>query len=159
MTKKTKEEKGKEKEKKKKVTGEQEQEQKQEQEQEQAEQPKQEVFEESQPCGKNVFEEFGDQVGKFAVRTVESIKKSVDKALTSRNTVLTIRVNDDANDKLTMLVETGLFKSRSESAAFLIEEGIKHQEPLFKKIGKKMEEISRLKNDLRTIVSEEFGQE
>ncbi|MCP5103857.1 MAG: hypothetical protein GY950_10785 [bacterium] len=107
---------------------------------------------------KNVLEEFGDQVGKFASRTMESIKNSIDKALVSRNTVLTIRVNDEANKKMTMLVDTGIFKSRSESAAFLIEEGMKHQEPLFQKIEKKLEKISKLKDELKDIVSGEMGE-
>lgn len=106
---------------------------------------------------KNVFEEFGDQVGKFATKTVESIKRTIDRAMMSRNTVLTIRVNDDANEKLNMLVEAGLFKSRSESAAYLIEEGIKHQKPLFGKIAKKIDEINKLKDEMKDIISEEIG--
>lgn len=105
---------------------------------------------------KNVFEEFGDQVGKFAGKTIESIKHTIDKALVSRNTVLTIRVNDEANKRLTMLVETGIFKSRSESAAYLIEEGIKHQESLFEKITAKLEKIEKLRDELKDIVSEEL---
>ncbi len=108
---------------------------------------------------KSVLGEFGESVGKFASQTMESIKKSIDKALISRNTVLTIRVNDDANKKMTMLVETGIFKSRSESAAFLIEEGIKQQETLFNKISKKLEQIAKIKDELTDIMSEELGSE
>ena len=106
---------------------------------------------------KNVFEEFGDQVEKFANRTVESLKKTIDRALISRNTVLTIRVNNDANHKLNALVEAGLFRSRSESAAFLIEEGIKHQHDLFQKISLKMEKIEKLKSELSDIISREIS--
>lgn len=106
---------------------------------------------------KSMLEELGDQVEKFATRTVESIKKTIEKALISRNTVLTIRVNDDANKKLTTLVESGLFKSRSESAAFLIQEGIKHQELLFEKISKKMEKMEKLKQELSEIISSEIS--
>jgi Arc/MetJ-type ribon-helix-helix transcriptional regulator len=109
---------------------------------------------ESKGSQKNVFEELGDSVGKFATRTMESIKKSIDKAMDSRNTVLTIRVNDEANHKMNMLVDSGIFKSRSESAAFLIEEGIKKQEALFKKISGKMDQINKLKEELKTIMSE-----
>jgi Arc/MetJ-type ribon-helix-helix transcriptional regulator len=107
---------------------------------------------------KSVLEELGDQVEKFATRTVESIKKTIERALISRNTVLTIRVNDDANKKLTALVESGLFKSRSESAAFLIQEGIKHQEMLFDKIAKKMIKIEKLKQELSEIISSEISE-
>ena len=101
--------------------------------------------------------EFGDQVESFAVKTAESIKSAFDKALETRNMVLTIRVNEDSNRKLNMLVESGLFRSRSESAAFLIEQGLKSQEPLFKKIASKLETIEKLKGELKTIVSEEVG--
>jgi len=106
---------------------------------------------------KNVFEEFGDSVGRFATRTFESIKQTIDKSLDSRNTVLTIRVTEDANKKLHMLVETGIFKSRSESAAFLIEQGIKHQEGLFKRISEKLGKIEKIKDELKDIVTEEMS--
>ena len=106
---------------------------------------------------KNVLEEFGDSVGKLATKTFESIKLSIDKSLESRNRVMTIRVNDEANDKLNMLVDAGIFKSRSESAAFLIEEGIKHQEKLFEKITAKLVTIDKLKDELKDIITGELG--
>jgi len=104
----------------------------------------------------SALDDFGNHVEKFAVRTAESIKKVVDKALSSRNTVLTIRVNDESNTKLNMLVDSGLFKSRSESAAFLIQEGIKRQEVLFHKISSKLERIEKIRDDLKKIVWEEL---
>ena len=102
------------------------------------------------------FDEFGNQVEKFAVRTADSIRKVIDRALASRNTVLTIRVNDESNKKLNMLVEAGLFKSRSESAAFLIEEGIKSQEALFSKITDKLKKMEKIRDELKDIVSKEI---
>jgi predicted transcriptional regulator len=112
---------------------------------------------ESKEKHKNVFEELGDSVGKFATRTVETIKETLDKSLVGRNTVLTIRVNDDANKKLSMLVDAGIFKSRSESAAFLIEEGVKQQQNLFDKITEKLEKIEKLKDELKDIASDEMS--
>ncbi len=106
---------------------------------------------------KSVFEELGDSVGKFATRTVETIKTTIDKTLLSRNTVMTIRVTDEANKKLNMLVNAGIFKSRSESAAFLIEEGIKSQDKLFDKITERLSTIEKLKSELKDIVSDEFN--
>lgn len=106
---------------------------------------------------KNVFEEFGDSVGRFATKTFESIKQTIDKSMNSRNTVLTIRVNDDANKKMNMLVEAGIFKSRSESAAYLIEEGIKFQERLFERIAKKLEEIEKIRLDLKDVIRDEMA--
>jgi hypothetical protein len=55
-----------------------------------------------------------------------------------------------------MLVDVGLFKSRSESAAFLIQEGIKNQEALFAKISTKLKKIDKIKDELKDIVSEEI---
>lgn len=117
---------------------------------------KQESGDTGESSEKNVFEEFGETVGKFATKTMDSIRQSIDKAMEARNTVLTIRVNEEANKKMGMLVDTGIFKSRSESAAFLIEEGIKHQETLFKKISDKLDQIGKLKDELKTIVSDEL---
>lgn len=100
----------------------------------------------------SAISEIGDQMERLATKTAESIKKAIDKALASRNTVLTIRVNEESNKKLNMLVETGLFRSRSESAAFLIEEGIRSQEGLFSRIQGKLETIDKIREELRTIV-------
>ena len=105
----------------------------------------------------NPLDEFGNQVEKFAARTAESIKKVIDKALSSRNTVLTIRVNDECNTMMNMLVESGLFKSRSESAAFLIQEGIKKREDLFEKVKSKLEKMEKIRGELRAIVTEEMS--
>ena len=104
----------------------------------------------------STLDELGNHVEKFATKTAESIKRVIDKALASRNTVLTIRVNDESNKKLNMLVEAGLFKSRSESAAFLIQEGIKVQEALFSKISSKLEKIDEIREELKTIISSEM---
>lgn len=104
----------------------------------------------------STLDELGSQVEKFAVKTAESIKKVIDKAMASRNTVLTIRVNDDSDKKLRMLVDAGLFRSRSESAAFLIHEGIKSQEPLFTKISSQLHKIQKIKTELKDIISQEM---
>lgn len=103
--------------------------------------------------------EFGDQMETFALKTAESIKNAIDRALESRNTVLTIRVNEESNKKLNMLVESGLFRSRSESAAFLIEQGIQNQASLFDKITNKLETIEKIKEELKGIISKEVGKD
>jgi hypothetical protein len=104
----------------------------------------------------STLDEIGNQVEKFAVKTAESIKKVVEKALASRNTVMTIRVNDESNIKMNMLVDAGFFKSRSESAAFLIQEGIKRREDLFTKIEGKLKKMDKLRSEIKTIVASEM---
>ncbi len=112
--------------------------------------------EEKKRISKDTLEDIGHQVEKFASKTAESIKKVLDRTLSSRNTVLTIRVDDESNIKLNMLVESGIFRSRSESAAFLINEGIKNQESLFSRIAAKLEKIDKIKMELSSIISEEI---
>jgi len=106
----------------------------------------------------SALDDLGNQVEKIAAKTADSIRKVIDKALSARNTVLTIRVNDECNEKLNMLVESGLFRSRSESAAFLIQEGIKSQQPLFDKIGNKLKKIDKIREELKEIVTQEITQ-
>lgn len=103
------------------------------------------------------LDELGNQVGKIAAKTAESIKKVIDRALASRNTVLTIRVNDESFEKMSKLVDAGLFKSRSESAAFLIQEGIKRREDLFTKIEGKLKRMEKIREELRSIVEKEMA--
>ena len=105
---------------------------------------------------KDTFEDIGNQVEKFASKTAESIKRVLDKTLSSRNTDLTIRVDDESNKKMNMLVESGIFRSRTESAAFLIQEGIRSQENLFSKISVKLEKIEKIKKELSGIISDEI---
>ena len=52
-----------------------------------------------------------------------------------------------------------MFRSRSESAAFLIQEGIKSQEALFAKISTKLKKIDKIKDELKDIVSKEIESE
>ena len=108
---------------------------------------------------KSTLNELGSQVEKLAVKTAESVKKVIDKALAARNTVMSIRINEDSNKKLKMLVDVGLFKSRSESAAFLIQEGIKSQDALFDKISSKVKKIDQIKKEIKGIVSKEIEKE
>jgi Arc/MetJ-type ribon-helix-helix transcriptional regulator len=63
-----------------------------------------------------------------------------------------VRVNDEALKRLDELVQSGIFKSRSESAAFLISEGVRAQEALFARIAEKISEIERLRSELKTII-------
>jgi Arc/MetJ-type ribon-helix-helix transcriptional regulator len=87
-------------------------------------------------------------------RATESIGKAIDSALAARDHVVMVRVNDDSLKKIEALAESGIFKSRSEAAAFLISEGVKAQADLFDRIEQKIAEIERLKSELKGIVSE-----
>ena len=81
-----------------------------------------------------------------------SISKALGSALQDRANVVMVRINNDSLHYLDILVEADITKSRSESAAFLINEGIKANESLFNKIRDITDQISELKAQLRETV-------
>jgi len=97
---------------------------------------------------KGVAQKTGDVINK----ATESISKAIESALSARDHVVMVRVNDESLKRLDDLVQSGIFKSRSESAAFLISEGVKAQEALFARIAQKINEIERLRSELKTII-------
>ena len=99
---------------------------------------------------KDVAQRTGDVINK----ATESIGKAIDSALAARDHVVMVRVNDESLRKIEALAESGIFKSRSESAAFLISEGVKAQSELFKRIEEKIDQIERLRSELKSIVDE-----
>jgi hypothetical protein len=88
-------------------------------------------------------------------KQVEQISKTLGSALQDRANVVMVRVNDDSLAYLDMLVEADITKSRSESAAFLINEGIRSNEALFNRIREITDQISALKSQLRETVKVE----
>jgi Arc/MetJ-type ribon-helix-helix transcriptional regulator len=66
-----------------------------------------------------------------------------------RGNVVMVRLANEAVERLDVLVEAGLFGSRSEAAAFLVGAGIKSQQELFEKITRKSTEIQKLRRELR----------
>jgi hypothetical protein len=92
---------------------------------------------------------------KDALGRMESLGKTLAAALQDRGNVVMVRVNDEALKHLDMLVEADVTKSRSESAAFLIEEGIKANQELFGKISSITDQIAALRSQLRQSVHTE----
>jgi hypothetical protein len=80
------------------------------------------------------------------------MKEALEQALSGRANVLMIRVNDETLKYLDMLVEADICKSRSQSAAFLITEGIKANASLFQQISVVTEQIAELRDQLREMV-------
>ena len=93
--------------------------------------------------------EVAQKTGDVLKEATESISKAIESALSARDHVVMVRVNDDSLKKLDALVQSGIFKSRSEAAAFLISEGVKAQAPLFSRIEEKISEIERLRTELK----------
>src|SRR5436190_1799323 len=109
---------------------------------------------------KSGFDEIASSVKEVAQKTgealnkaTESIGKAIESALSARDHVVMVRVNDDSLKSLDALVQSGIFKSRSEAAAFLISEGVKAQAVLFGRISERIAEIERLRAELKGIVN------
>ena len=125
-------------------------------------QSKQEEREERRRLSENV-DEIVDEVNKtvrvaivkgvdVAESIGENIRDTVQGMRGSRDNVVMVRVDKASLDRLDELVEAGIMGSRSEAAAFLIGEGVKARQPLFDRIGEKIQDIRRAKDELRQMV-------
>ena len=85
----------------------------------------------------------------------ENIRDAIQGMKGSRDNVVMVRVDRASLDRLDDLVEAGIMGSRSEAAAFLIAEGVKARQGLFDRIGEKIGEIRRAKEELRQMVEDD----
>ena len=85
----------------------------------------------------------------------ETFEEAVRKAMRGREHVLMVLVNGETRGRLDELIAAGLFKSRSESAAFLLSEGIAARQDPFDRIEEKLGRINALREELRQIAREE----
>jgi hypothetical protein len=86
----------------------------------------------------------GDGVSK----ALSSFMESLEAALSGRGNSVMVRVNDDALARLDMLVAAGICKSRSESAAFLLQRGIESSGALFDRIESVTAKITEMRQEL-----------
>ena len=83
------------------------------------------------------------------------ISRTIERAISAKDDyVVAVKVSADAQEKLDQLVQAGVFRSRAEAAAFLIDEGVKTQSALFERVQQKLSEIERLRAELRELVIE-----
>ncbi len=83
------------------------------------------------------------------------ISRTIERAISAKDDyMLAVKVSHDAQVKLGQLVQAGVFGTRAEAAAFLIDEGIKTQSALFERVEQKLGEIERLRAELRGLVGE-----
>ena len=85
-------------------------------------------------------------------KAINSFMDSLEAALSGRGNAVMVRVNDEALAKLDMLVEAGICKSRSESAAFLLQRGIDSSGTIYDRITSVTSQISKMREDLLSTV-------
>ena len=84
------------------------------------------------------------------------ISRTVERALSAKDDyVVAVKLSHEAQDRLEQLVLAGVFRTRAEAAAFLIDEGIKAQSELFARVSTKLSEIERLRAELRGMITKE----
>jgi Arc/MetJ-type ribon-helix-helix transcriptional regulator len=81
--------------------------------------------------------------------------KIVKKGLRGRRNTLMTRVKDEDARRIDLLVEGGIFNSRSEGAAFLIHAGLESRRDLIDKVETTAQKIVELKDRLREEFSED----
>ncbi len=102
------------------------------------------------------LDDFKSSVKEFAQRLPNQIGKAIE-SIQARLNAITVQVDDETQAKIDSLVEAGLFKNRSESAAYLIHEGINARREVFSAIDERLAEIERKRAELRDLLSEGHG--
>jgi Arc/MetJ-type ribon-helix-helix transcriptional regulator len=91
-----------------------------------------------------------------ATATISAIDLStLREGLKGRTNTLMTRVRDEDLKRMDLLVEAGLFESRSECAAFLIHVGLESRRDLIDKVEDTAKRIAELKEQLRKDLSGE----
>ncbi len=91
--------------------------------------------------------------------TLKGLRDTVRGAVTSRKNVVMVRLDENSLSSVDELVDAGLATSRSESAAYLIAEGIKAKSSLFERIAATTEEIRKAREELQKLVAEDLNDE
>src|SRR3954467_3784824 len=120
------------------------------------------IMAETEPEQTDERSNVGNSVRDMAARIPEQlsaigrdISRTIERAISAKDDyMLAVKVSQDAQIKLGQLVQAGVFGTRAEAAAFLIDEGIKGQGPLFERVEQKLAEIERLRAELRGLVGE-----
>ena len=102
-------------------------------------------------------QEDGGEAGGSAWWEQASIRTRVEQSLHmffsgTRDNVLSIRVDDGDVAAIDALVEAGVLKTRSETAAWLIKSGIEAHRDLFEQVQKKTAEIRRLREETQELI-------
>jgi hypothetical protein len=115
----------------------------------------------TQPYKSTLEEDFSPvtKAVKNTIRAVGETGEALVGALQNRDNVVMVRVHKDILHQLDMLVDAEITRSRSESAAFLISEGVKANQALFDKIKGVTDQIEKLRAQLRQTIQSEGNPE
>ncbi len=97
---------------------------------------------------KQMATEVSSEIAQTAERLFEEAKSA------KRQIVVSVRLDDESARRVDQLVEAGICSSRSEAVALLTRSGIESRLALFQKIEAKIQEIQRIKDEIRQTARE-----
>lgn len=83
---------------------------------------------------------------------LEGIGRTIEegiRSLGSRSNVLNVRIDDRSMEAIDALIAAGIFKTRSEAAAYLIDTGIESRSEVFSTITETARRISDLRDQMK----------
>ncbi|MDX9956392.1 MAG: hypothetical protein RBT75_20015 [Anaerolineae bacterium] len=83
------------------------------------------------------------------VNLLENLGEALVKSAQDLSQLMVIRVDEDTRDRLDMLVEAEVIKTRREGVSYLLEAGIKAKSDAFTRIAAARERITALRTQLR----------
>ena len=83
------------------------------------------------------------------VNLLENLGEALVKSAQDLSQLMVIRVDEDTRDRLDMLVEAEVVKTRREGVSYLLEAGIKAKSEAFTRITAARERITALRTQLR----------
>ncbi len=93
----------------------------------------------------------GDPLLRETARFIEAVGKGLITVAENLSSLMVIQVDGETRERLDMLVEAGVAKSRRAGAQALLAAGIENQNAVFAKIESTRVQISALKAQLRTL--------
>ena len=108
-----------------------------------------------------------DQIGAEAAKAkaelgeiLQGIGRSIEEGLRSlgtRGNVLNVRVDDPSLESIDSLISAGVFKTRSEAAAYLIQVGIESKSEVFGKVSETAKRITELREEMKDALRRGVG--
>jgi len=90
-------------------------------------------------------------LSKTLAEAFNEVRAEVEKGIVKDvSTVVSVRVSEHDLKIIDLLVNVGVFRSRSEALSFFIKKGIKASEDILKKVRERIEELSKLVNELES---------
>ncbi|MEM2204620.1 MAG: hypothetical protein QXI22_09740 [Sulfolobales archaeon] len=93
-----------------------------------------------------IAEDIGRTVSRALEESIDVIEQAVGRVST---TVLSVRIRDDDLKVIDSLVDSGVFRSRSEAVAFFTHKGIEYSKDWIERAKDKIEKIKQLQDEIR----------